>query len=160
MLNPEHQFLLPLVTVLSARLHNAFGKVVGLHLSRFRVLFLLYVAGEATPTYLMRQTAGDAAALTRVLKDFEEQGLVLRRPDPDDARQTLLRLSEKGLEAVRDYLPRRDAFVAEALDGLDSEELATLARLMERVEANLSALAGLPPIGLTMNVDPERPPDI
>jgi DNA-binding MarR family transcriptional regulator len=160
MLKPEHQFLLPLMTVLSSRLHLAFGKTVGLHLSRFRLLFLLYVSGEITPTGLLRQTGMDAATLTRVMKDFEEQGLVLRRPDPADARQTLVRLSDKGLESVQDYLPRRDAFVAEALDGLEPAELSELTRLLERLEANLAGLAGLAPIGLAMNIDPARPSDI
>lgn len=159
MLKPEHQFLLPQVVALTHRLHAAFSGTVGIHHSRFRVLFLLHVMGEATPTAIQKQTVMDPAALTRTLKDFEAQGMIERRTDPADARQTLLKLTQDGRREIRRLLPLRDAFVVQALEGLSPDALAVFEQSMARVEANLSALAGLPPAGATLNIDPSRPAD-
>lgn len=157
MLKPEHQYLLPQLTAFHSRAQAAFGKAVGMHLSRFRVLYMLYVMGESAPAALLKRTVMDAAALTRVMKDFEDQGLILRRADPADARSRFAALTPAGTEKVVALLIARDRFVEDALAGLSPEENAALAELMQRVEANLSKLASLPPIGDSLNIDPARP---
>lgn len=157
MLKPEQTYLLPQLTALHTRAHAAFGKAVGMHMSRFRVLYLLYVMGESAPGALLKRTVMDAAALTRVMKDFEDEGLIMRRPDPADARSRFAALTPAGAAKVAALVAARDQFVEDALAGLSPEENRALAALMRRVEANISKLAGAPAIGESLNIDPDRP---
>jgi DNA-binding MarR family transcriptional regulator len=157
MVKPEHQFLLPQLTALHSRLQAAFSRAVGLHLSRFRVLYMLYVLGESSPGALLRLTTMDAAALTRVLKDFEAQGLIVRRTAPGDGRQKLAALTPAGLSLVQERLGARDRFIVDALAGLTDAEAQALSQLLGKVEANVSRLAGLPAVGATLNIDAARP---
>lgn len=156
MLKPEHEFLMPQLLALYGRTMAAFSRTVGLHLSRFRVLFVLHVLGESAPGVLLNWVGMDAAMLTRVLKDFEADGLVVRRTDPADARSRLAALTPGGAAYAAELVAARDRFVADALAGFGADELATLATLMERLEASMSRLSGQPAIGLAMNIDPSR----
>lgn len=156
MLKPEHEFLLPQLNALTPRLHAAFVERVGVNPARFRVLFMLHVLNDTTPTALLRHVTMQPAALTRILKDMERQGLVAVRPDPSDARQKLAALTDEGQALVRRKLPLRDEMVADALAEFEPAELDVLARLLLRLEENLSAIARLDPVGVSHNLDPQR----
>ena len=156
MLDPEQLFL-PQLTALHSRTNAAFGRVVGMHLSRFRILFLLHLLGESSPGTLLKWSAADPAALTRIMKDFEADGLLVRRPDPADARARLVALTEAGAARIQQLLPLRERFISDVLGALTPEEVRALTSLMRRVESSASALAGLPALGESFDVDPSSP---
>lgn len=83
----------------------------GFVLSEARVLYELAQCGETTATELRRRTGIDAGYLSRLLRRFEEKGLVARRASPDDGRRSLLSLTEQGREtfAGLDAAARREA---------------------------------------------------
>jgi DNA-binding MarR family transcriptional regulator len=92
--------------------------------------------GPLTPSELAGREKIQRPTATRVLARLEEDGFVERTADPSDRRSSLLGVSPAGaalLEAVRE---RKDAFLADRLDRLTPEELATLdqaAGILERV---------------------------
>ena len=82
-----------------------------------------------------------APSVTRILKELEERGLIVREIDPRDRRRTLVALSAEGSEIVtatsqimmrimRDY---SDRFGAERLERL-ADELRALSTATEGVE--------------------------
>src|SRR5262245_2119564 len=55
---------------------------------------------ELNPTQLLATTMLSSGGMTKRLDRLEEAGLVARRPDPDDRRGTLVRLTTNGKAAV------------------------------------------------------------
>jgi DNA-binding MarR family transcriptional regulator len=75
----------------------------GLQPGWFDLLAALRRAGspyELKPTELMRATLISSGGMTKRLDRLEEAGLVERRPDPDDRRGTLVRLTRRGRTAI------------------------------------------------------------
>jgi DNA-binding MarR family transcriptional regulator/GNAT superfamily N-acetyltransferase len=68
-------------------------------LTEARVLHALAHRDGATATWLGRELDLDAGYLSRILREFERQGMILRSPSPQDGRQTLISLTPAGRDA-------------------------------------------------------------
>lgn len=66
------------------------------------------------------------SATEQIIK-LERAGLVTRRPDPDDSRAVQVAITDAGTAAVESANQRRNAMVAELLQGLSAEEIEQLA---------------------------------
>ena len=75
-------------------------------------------------------------SMTRIVSKLEELGLIARRPDPADARSTLVETTAKGSKALAAVRSERTVFLTHRLERLDEADRATLA-------AALPLLAGL-----------------
>ncbi|UTH76235.1 MarR family winged helix-turn-helix transcriptional regulator [Chromobacterium sp. IIBBL 290-4] len=92
--------------------------------------------GEATPSQLSRSEGMRSSNLASALRELEEEGLILRRPDLVDGRKTRLSVSEAGRAALQRNRLLRDGWLLEAMRELDEDELAVLLRagpLMEKL---------------------------
>jgi DNA-binding MarR family transcriptional regulator len=103
----------------------------------------------ATLTRTGPLTLGELAArehvtpptVTRAIDKLEAQGLVVRRPDPNDGRVVRVALTDAGRDHVTDSRARRTAWLADRLATLSPREVAhvaaaaeVLARLTEGAE--------------------------
>jgi DNA-binding MarR family transcriptional regulator len=95
--------------------------------------------GEVRPGDLARIEGIAAPGMTRLVGDLEGRGLVARAADPDDGRSQLIRLTDAGVAAVAQARRDRAAGVAEILRGASEQDLATLGRAVEVLEAALLA---------------------
>jgi DNA-binding MarR family transcriptional regulator len=86
---------------------------------------------------LARREAVTAPTMSRVLSALDEQGLVVRSPDPQDARGVLITLSELGATRLNEVRTHRTALVARRLARLDDAQRRTLAAAMPALEALL-----------------------
>jgi DNA-binding MarR family transcriptional regulator/GNAT superfamily N-acetyltransferase len=68
-------------------------------LTECRVLQALAQRDGATATWLARELDLDPGYLSRILRDFERQGLIIRNQSSQDARQTLISLTAGGRDA-------------------------------------------------------------
>jgi len=67
--------------------------------------------------------------MAQTIAELDGNGLVTRRPDPNDRRQTLIELSELGRAALERERARRDGWLSTAiLDELSPREQELLAR--------------------------------
>jgi DNA-binding MarR family transcriptional regulator len=80
-------------------LMSGFSRGVGMSASRFALLRQLANAPERGLgiTELARELGIDAAAVARLVKEMQDERLVLRRSDVKDGRRNYVRLSAKGL---------------------------------------------------------------
>ena len=63
---------------------------------------------------------------TRMVDPLEERGLVLRSPDPDDARGTVVAITDEGRAVLRQVRDDRTAEVAAALARLPADRVEVL----------------------------------
>lgn len=105
----------------------------GFVLSEARVLYELAHCEETTATDLRRETGVDAGYLSRMLRRFEDKGLLARRPSPEDGRQSLLSLTAAGREtfAHLDTAARREvgALIAPLPEDAQERLIAAMAAL-------------------------------
>jgi DNA-binding MarR family transcriptional regulator len=74
--------------------------------------------------------------MSRLVMELEADGLVVRRPDPDDGRAILLQATPKGAELLEKGRALRIGQLAEQLQYFTTEELRTLegaVALLERM---------------------------
>ena len=108
---------------------------------QWRVMRVLNDRGTTDATSLADVGLLHAPSVTRILKDLEDRNLVVREPDFNDGRRTLVALTHEGREIVklisRDVLrvmrEYSDRFGAQRLDKLVSE-LHALSAAIKGVE--------------------------
>jgi DNA-binding MarR family transcriptional regulator len=86
---------------------------------------------------LARREAVSVPTMSRVLTALDEQGLVVRTPDPQDARGVLVTLSGEGERRLAEVRSHRTALVARRLGRLDTVQRASLAAALPALEALL-----------------------
>ena len=86
---------------------------------------------------LARREAVTAPTMSRVLSALDEQGLVIRTPDPHDARGVRIVLSAAGAARLDEVRSHRTALVARRLARLDHEQRAALGAALPALEALL-----------------------
>ena len=77
------------------------------------------------------------ATLSHHLTAMDRQGLITRRRDPANRRVHLVQLTEAGETAFQQLRGAATAFDQRLRDGLSDAEIAELARLLDRLAANL-----------------------
>ena len=111
-------------------------------LAQARVLYELANHGPTTATALGAELDLDAGYLSRILRGFENDGLVVRKPLPADARAQQLVLTARGRSAFRPLDKRSHAQVEALLEELPPARQRRLVEAMTTIEALLDASAG------------------
>lgn len=105
-----------------------------LSLPEARVLYELYHEHPCSATVLLGKLKMDKGYLSRVLKQFEKRGLLVRKPDKTDARATMLSLTAKGARA---FVEINDASVTQLrtlLSALSSTDQRKMIAHMEEIQ--------------------------
>jgi len=115
--------------------------------ARLSVLGTLYRRGPMTPTDLAAHERVKLQTLTRLLAELEADAWIVREPDPDDGRRTVLSLTRLGVRQLTADVQRREASLAAAIDAaLTPAQQANLLKACEALDAVTEALgdAALP----------------
>lgn len=112
-----------------------------LSFSALSVLHTLSRRGPLRLSDLLRSEQLKQPALTSLVGNLVEAGLVIRRPHPSDGRAALLSLTAEGEDVVRQRHLERARRLASALTGRagSDRELLVLAQLLRDVTAALAA---------------------
>jgi DNA-binding MarR family transcriptional regulator len=95
--------------------------------------------GPLTPSELASRERIQRPSATRLLARLEEDGLIVRTPDPVDRRSCVITLSPEGAAELKKSRTRKDAFLERRLAKLSPEDRATLARAADLLEELLEA---------------------
>ena len=138
-LDPEAKHITGRVVRLAAQFQRAFGEAfapLGLSDGDYGILAPLRRAGapyELSPTDLARHRMITSGGLTSALDRLEHKGLISRRPNPDDRRGNLVRLTDAGLVAIDEAMTRHTEAEHQLVAALDSAEQAQLVALLRRL---------------------------
>ena len=78
-----------------------------------------------------------APSTTRLVAELEAQGLVSRRPDPDDGRAVLLSVTAAGSDTVVRVRSARGAMVQELFGQLSDDEVSAIEAALPALERTL-----------------------
>jgi DNA-binding MarR family transcriptional regulator/GNAT superfamily N-acetyltransferase len=110
----------------------------GYSLTEARVLFEVAMHSECGASEIASELKLDPGYLSRILRRFEDSGLLVRSPHPGDARHSILHLTRKG-KAVFAELNKRSSEQARAiLEVMTPVNQAALLRSMHGIESALS----------------------
>ncbi|MFF1908152.1 MarR family winged helix-turn-helix transcriptional regulator [Kitasatospora sp. NPDC058218] len=129
-----HQ-LLHLSYLVVADLESHIHRPRGWTLPGFRLMFKLWLLGPTQPARLAEISAMSRSAVTNAVNTLERDGLVERRPLPDDRRAIAVALTAEGESAVREAFAEQTRREQEWFAPLDAEQRATLTDLLTRVLA-------------------------
>ena len=119
---------------LNRRLRQEAGH--GLPPSQLSALVSVERFGPLTPSELADRERIQRPTATRLLARMEEDGLVVRTPDPRDGRSALITVTDAGQALLREVRHAKDVYLEHRLETLSADELATLeeaARILERM---------------------------
>jgi DNA-binding MarR family transcriptional regulator len=108
-------------------------------LTEVRVLYELAYREDTTASELGKELGLDTGYLSRILRGFEERGLIAKKPSETDGRRSLLRLTEGGREAFVPLDARSREDVGAMLDDLSVVEQDRLVGAMHTIERLLGA---------------------
>lgn len=110
----------------------------GMELSHFSVLnHLVHLSEERTPAQLAHSFHLTRGAMTNTLSKLEWAGLIHIRPDWDDARRKLVRISPAGRAARDAALVAIAPVVGSFVEGISGEEMRQTLRLLRLMRARL-----------------------
>jgi DNA-binding MarR family transcriptional regulator/GNAT superfamily N-acetyltransferase len=114
-------------------------------LSEARVLYELAHGGEQPAKEIGGALGLDAGYLSRILQNFDESGLIARKPLPSDRRQYQLSLTTKGRQAFSKLERATQEDVAAMLRPLGDEDRRRLTGAMQAIERLLGMPRTPPP---------------
>lgn len=108
----------------------------GLQRGEFDVLAALRRSGapyELTPSRLFEITMSSSGGMTARLDRLEKMGHVERRPNPDDRRGVLVRLTPSAVELIETVTPAHLANEARLTSCLTADELSQFSGLLKKL---------------------------
>jgi len=132
------------VAVLIRRIRRVIGeraRAVHEDLQPASYLMLSWLAdeGPARASAMVENFSIDKGAVSRQLQHLVDLGLVVRTPDPDDGRATLVAASDDAVRRMADVTEHRRKWLDEQLADWDAEELSGFAAMLERYNSSLNA---------------------
>src|ERR1700683_4025249 len=103
-------------------LQQAFARQAGFSWSRVRILLWLRWEGETRHSELRQRLGADGATVTRLVKQFESEGLLSRPPAPADNRYTLAALTKAGQATAGEVERSHRRFQQQLLAGNDEHD--------------------------------------
>lgn len=97
------------------------------------VLMTLADTGPISLNELTRRVARDKSQMTRTIRSLETKGLVGRETSPDDARVSVVSLTDDGQAVVTDLMQAVSEVINDILEPISNDEKRTLKTLLARV---------------------------
>jgi DNA-binding MarR family transcriptional regulator len=126
------------------------GRIEGLFVSQdvnfVQWVILMHLRDDISKTAaeLSQHLCHDSGALTRIIDQMEERGLVTRTRSTEDRRMVSLQLTEAGHAVIHNFLPRMVDYYNSLLTDFTAEETDTLIDLLTRLIAKISASPSTP----------------
>lgn len=111
----------------------------GFYAGQDQIMLALSAEDGLTPSALAARLGVSPPTITKTINRLAAQGHVEKRVSESDARQAHVFLTESGKEAIGVIEKSVRTTESQAVRGLDKKDQKQLFRLLDRIEANLSA---------------------
>ena len=121
-------------------------ETIGLEVGQPKLLGYLSTNGSCSQKQLASYFDIDSAAVSRMLDSLEKKGFITRKTDERSRRSNLVEITEKGLQAHKEW--RRHCRETEAimLQGFDAAEKEQFAEFLSRAYQNFKEQAEEEPL--------------
>jgi DNA-binding MarR family transcriptional regulator len=122
----------------------SFSRILLLHpeidvtIDQWIIIQLLYKHSQLNQQELSELAFKDAPTVTRMIDLLVTKGIVIREADTNDRRKFIISLTASGSDTYHKVLPLLLEFRTEAYEGITTEELKTLEKIMNKIFENLS----------------------
>lgn len=120
-------------TVLAAKLNGH-----GFYAGQDQIMLALSNDDGQTPGQLAQRLGVRPPTITKTINRLQAQGVLEKKPSKDDARQAHIFLTEPGRDAIRNIEKSVRKVDKQAFKGFDKKEQKALAKMLARIESNLS----------------------
>ena len=134
--NPENMFLYHYVEEMISSYHSynrANLKERDLTIKEYSVLLRIRFVGKSTQHDLVKLFDVSGPYMAKLLKKFEDDGLITRKEDQENRRKKIVEISQKGIEKTDNLIKVIDEWEREATSDLNDEEVKTLKKLLSKV---------------------------
>lgn len=114
--------------------------------------------GIVRPSDLATEMRLDLSTISRHLRSLEQQGMVQRTADPDDARAQRITVTTRGGDVLTRLMGHRAATIGDAISHWPEGDRRILDQLLRRLAEDLSQTPG--PCALPLADDPARTDEI
>ena len=116
---------------------NIFGNH-GLSFPQYNILRVLEGSekGQSRITQVSRIMLVPNANMTGIAKRLEKKGFLIRKSDPTDERVTILEITPKGRQALKNAMKEKDRWLEISLEGFSQAEKHALLDFIKRLIAN------------------------
>ncbi|WP_404821521.1 MarR family winged helix-turn-helix transcriptional regulator [Paenibacillus massiliensis] len=121
-------------------INTTFDACISVSQSRFEILSLIYQEIEISQGDLQKKVTIDKSAVTRHIKQLEEQGIIFRRKKDEDNRFVLVRLTDYGRELIENAQIEKARFVQELLTDISEEERNAFRKVLTKLHANVGTI--------------------
>jgi DNA-binding MarR family transcriptional regulator len=108
--------------------------------AQWMVLMRLRDGLATTAAELARDMCHDSGALTRIIDQLAQRGLLERQRGREDRRTIALSLTERGLQTVNGLVPTVVGLLNLALTGFTHDEATELTRLLNKLIDSINAV--------------------
>lgn len=85
-------------------------------------------------------TGKNKSVVMRMIDSLEEKGLAKRTVNPEDRRENLLSITDKGAEVVTQYQAIEKRLSNDLLEGIPADEVATFFRVIDQISQQANRL--------------------
>lgn len=133
--------LLACTQLIERRLRQRLQRRLGTTMPRFDLMAQLERVPEGLKmielSHRLMVTGGN---ITGITDQLEDEGLVVRDPDPEDRRAYRVKLTKEGQRVFRRMATEHEQWVIELFDGLSSADKRALIDLLARLKRHVSSI--------------------
>ena len=107
-------------------------------LNSYQYIVTIYDSNEITTTKLSELLGLKKASVTQMLQNLEEKGYVIKEPNKDDKRSSIIKLTEKGRSLIRDEESIYNKFETNMQKLLTEDELIQLEDLLYKLSRGIA----------------------
>ncbi|WP_342566729.1 MarR family winged helix-turn-helix transcriptional regulator [Psychrobacillus sp. FSL K6-4046] len=98
------------------------------------IMFEISSRNDCTAAYLSNYFLLDKSYMSRILKHFERDGLIVKKFSEEDRRIQYIELTDIGGEALTSLANKASLNVKNMIDGISEEEIEVLIESMQKIE--------------------------
>jgi len=134
--NPENLFLYHYIEELISdygSYYQANLKSHDLTIKEYSVLLRIRFIGKSTQRELVEIFKVSGAYMAKLLRKFEDENYILRVENPENRREKIVELTEKGIEKTNQLIEIIDDWEKEVTCNLSKDEIIMLKKILSKV---------------------------